>query len=406
MRVTFVHLDLGIGGAERLVVDAGLALKKAGHQIEFITSHHDQAHCFPETRGELHVTVCGDWLPRSILGKFYVICSIIRMIYLALYIRLARCQSALKPDLIFVDQVSHCIPWLKLMRVPILFYCHHPDCVLVQKKNTLRDVYRWPINWFEEYSTSLADLIVVNSRYTEKVFRKTFRRLAKTQLEVLYPTVGLALYDAPMQGDLNDIALTKNSDTTFLSLNRFERKKEISLAIKALAYVISCGESDVHLVIAGGYDEALPENVEHFEELQQLAEELHVADRITFLRSPSDAQKQLLLYHCCGVLYTPQNEHFGIVPLEAMYMRRPVIATNTGGPLETIKDDSTGFLCESTPQAFGDAMLKLCRDRNLVAELGEEGRRRVIALFSFNSFQQRLEKIIDKLVPPQENAGK
>lgn len=58
MRVTFVHLDLGIGGAERLVVDAGLALKKAGHQIEFITSHHDQAHCFPETRGELHVTVC------------------------------------------------------------------------------------------------------------------------------------------------------------------------------------------------------------------------------------------------------------------------------------------------------------------------------------------------------------
>lgn len=81
---------------------------------------------------------------------------------------------------------------------------------------------------------------MVNSRYTEKVFRKTFRRLAKTQLEVLYPTVGLALYDAPMQGDLNDIALTKNSDTTFLSLNRFERKKEISLAIKALGvYILS-----------------------------------------------------------------------------------------------------------------------------------------------------------------------
>lgn len=116
----------------------------------------------------------------------------------------------------------------------------------------------------------------------------------------------------------------------------FDPLKSHLIVTLLLAYVISCGESDVHLVIAGGYDEALPENVEHFEELQQLAEELHVADRITFLRSPSDAQKQLLLYHCCGVLYTPQNEHFGIVPLEAMYMRRPVIATNTGGPLETV----------------------------------------------------------------------
>lgn len=57
MRVTFAHLDLGIGGAERLVVDAGVALQKAGHRVEFITSHHDQAHCFPETREQLPVTV-------------------------------------------------------------------------------------------------------------------------------------------------------------------------------------------------------------------------------------------------------------------------------------------------------------------------------------------------------------
>lgn len=55
--VTFVHLDLGIGGAERLVVDAAMALKKSGHSVEFVTSHHDKTHCFPETRDELRVTV-------------------------------------------------------------------------------------------------------------------------------------------------------------------------------------------------------------------------------------------------------------------------------------------------------------------------------------------------------------
>lgn len=57
MRVTFVHLDLGIGGAERLVVDCGLALQQAGHTVDFITSHHDESHCFPETESQLPVTV-------------------------------------------------------------------------------------------------------------------------------------------------------------------------------------------------------------------------------------------------------------------------------------------------------------------------------------------------------------
>lgn len=36
MRVTFLHPDLGIGGAERLIVDAALALQRKGHQIR----HH------------------------------------------------------------------------------------------------------------------------------------------------------------------------------------------------------------------------------------------------------------------------------------------------------------------------------------------------------------------------------
>lgn len=93
---------------------------------------------------------------------------------------------------------------------------------------------RWPIDRFEEYTTSLADLVVVNSHYTKNVFRNTFVHSAATHLEVLYPTVNFALYDAPMQGDLEDIPLMKTSKTTFLSLNRFERKKDIGLAIAAL----------------------------------------------------------------------------------------------------------------------------------------------------------------------------
>ena len=68
-KIVFLHPDLGIGGAERLVVDAALALKSRGHTVQFVTNHHDPNHCFEETINHLKVTVVGDWIPRSCFGR-------------------------------------------------------------------------------------------------------------------------------------------------------------------------------------------------------------------------------------------------------------------------------------------------------------------------------------------------
>lgn len=43
-------LNVAIGGAERLVVDAALGLQKLGQKVDIYTSHHDPNHCFEETR--------------------------------------------------------------------------------------------------------------------------------------------------------------------------------------------------------------------------------------------------------------------------------------------------------------------------------------------------------------------
>lgn len=81
LRVTFLHPDLGIGGAERLVVDAALALQHKGHDVDIVTSHHDPKHCFTETKdGTFRVTVVGDWLPRHIFGKFFAVFAYLRMV--------------------------------------------------------------------------------------------------------------------------------------------------------------------------------------------------------------------------------------------------------------------------------------------------------------------------------------
>lgn len=64
--VVFFHPDLGIGGAERLVVDAAVGLQERGHKVTIFTSHCDPAHCFDEARdGKLPVVLAN---PRAYLN--------------------------------------------------------------------------------------------------------------------------------------------------------------------------------------------------------------------------------------------------------------------------------------------------------------------------------------------------
>jgi hypothetical protein len=48
--IVFFHPDLGIGGAERLVIDAAVGLQTRGHKVTIFTSHCDPNHCFEEAR--------------------------------------------------------------------------------------------------------------------------------------------------------------------------------------------------------------------------------------------------------------------------------------------------------------------------------------------------------------------
>ncbi|CAH1776182.1 unnamed protein product [Owenia fusiformis] len=394
VNVVFLHPDLGIGGAEKAVIDAALALKSRGHSVEFLTAHHDPTHCFTETKdGTFKVTVAGDWLPRSIFGKCYAMCAYLRMIYAAIYLVIF---SGMKFDLIFCDQISACIPVLRWTNSRILFYCHFPDMLLTQRKSFWKKMYRAPIDWLEEKTTGMAHCVLVNSKFTANVFKETFTSLSWITPEVLYPIPDFSAFNKPVPTKNDDIP--KNKRVIFLSINRYERKKNLGLAIEALGELIGKTDpKDVHLIMAGGYDERVAENKEHYLELRQLTEKLGLNDNVSFLRSFSDAQKRSLLHNATCLIYTPHNEHFGIVPIEAMYMRTPVIAVKSGGPLETVSDGETGFLCDQNAKEFSDAMMKFVENLELSEKMGNAGHSRVITKFSFDSFTNQLNGIVEKL---------
>lgn len=281
----------------------------------------------------------------------------------------------------------------------------------------------------------MADAILVNSRFTQGVFGSTFPRLRKREIKpaVLYPAVRI-----PSESELEharntwrsvlpeDVCCLLDQGPTFVSINRFERKKGIDLAIKSLDRLLenakvsqqqqgkgvgkdngrnrsgsmSIGtEADGAspcLIIAGGYDNRLAENVEYLEELRVDAERLSVIHRIAFLPSFSDAQRAALLARSVAVLYTPPDEHFGIVPLEAMAAGVPVIACNSGGPLESVLEGRTGFLRPRDPDQWAAAM-RIILDPKTAWRYGQEARRHVKEKFSRDAFGRRLNEIVISL---------
>ncbi|XP_013139475.1 PREDICTED: alpha-1,3/1,6-mannosyltransferase ALG2 [Papilio polytes] len=401
VKIIFLHPDLGIGGAERLVLDAALAFKSKGHEVAFYTNHHDPTHCFAETRnGTFPVTVVGDWIPRSIFGKFKAACAYVRMVYAAVYLAWYVIPVE-EPTLIFCDLISLCIPFLKMARGPfrIVFYCHHPDKLLTSEGGFLKKIYRAPLNWLEELTTARADKVLVNSKYTARVYQDAFQNI-KDMPDICYPSINTDYFNTTVPKPLKEVVPVGLDKFIFLSINRYERKKNLQLALKALdhlKHVLSDSDwNRVHLIMAGGFDPINLENMEHYIELTDLVAELDIEDKVTFMKSPSDAEKVSLLYHCRALIYTPSNEHFGIVPLEAMYYKKPVIAVNSGGPTETIVNDVTGYLCEPTSESFGRAMCRLIWAPELVEKLGEAGRKRFETKFSFDAFTDQLDGILTR----------
>ena len=419
MRVLIVHPDLGVGGAERLILDVANATKSNGHEVTILTNQYDPNHCFEDSK-EFNIIVKGSWVPRHLAGRLHAFFAYFKMVLASLWLI---CLSGLKFDAVICDQISLPVALFKWTGYKVLFYCHFPDqllCVYDKKKNFLKRFYRAPLDWLETVTTGMADIILVNSQFTSKIFRETFKSLHAKKLDVLYPSLNTDNFDKLLESlkddggeleeaksdlqkeNLTELAKADGKRFVFVSINRYERKKDLKLALNSLVYLrtkLSKADWDsCHLIMAGGYDWRVNENVFHYEELKELASSLNLNDHISFMRSISDKQKIYLLKKAFCLVYTPTNEHFGIVPIEAMYCGRPVIATNTGGPLETVADNSTGYLVPPEADKFSDAMMKLINTPDVQETFGAASRSRVLQKFSFIAFKKNLADILKRLV--------
>jgi glycosyltransferase involved in cell wall biosynthesis len=124
----------------------------------------------------------------------------------------------------------------------------------------------------------------------------------------------------------------------------------------------------------------------------ELVDDLGIADRVE-LRSVGYRDMPALYEEADVVVYpTVAAEPYGLVPLEAMSARRPVVASRCGGIPETVVDGVTGHLVPPEDhEALADKVADILADPDAARSLGDAGRRHVAERFD-------LERYIDAML--------
>jgi glycogen(starch) synthase len=175
-----------------------------------------------------------------------------------------------------------------------------------------------------------------------------------------------------------------------LYLGRIDRRKGIDTAITALAEL----PEDATLSIVGRGDES------YARDLRRMASELGVDGRVGFAEVERDAVR--VAYASADVVVFPVRweEPWGLVPLEAMAVGTPVVATATGGSAEYMRDGENCLIFErDRPGALAEAVRRLADDSELRGRL-RDGGLGTAARYGEESYNQAIVAAIERAAAP------
>ncbi|MFD7923403.1 glycosyltransferase [Streptomyces sp. NPDC059740] len=186
-----------------------------------------------------------------------------------------------------------------------------------------------------------------------------------------------------------------------LAVGRLVPRKGFDRAVRALKHV-----PDTELLIAGGpAPDRLPADPEAVR-LLKTAVEHGVADRVTLLGGVGHQDMPRLMSGADLVLSIPWYEPFGIVPLEAMACRTPVLATAVGGQLDTVTDGVTGVLVPPGDEpALVRALTQLLTDPDRLIRLGAAGRQRVLERYTWDRVTDGVTRVYHRLAAAPTPTG-
>jgi starch synthase len=261
-------------------------------------------------------------------------------------------------------------------------------------------------SWMEQTAILDADAIVAVSQGTKADILRAYPGVDPNRIHVIYNGIDLAEY----QKTRDTTALREygvDVDRPYvLFVGRITRQKGVTHLVDAIRYM----PAETQIVLCAGAPDT-PEIAAELRDKVAVARQNH--PHIVWIEKMVTRQETIQLYSharvfCCPSVYEP----FGIINLEAMACRAPVVASATGGIKEVVVDGETGYLVPfdqdpmtsfpSDPEKFarnlGERITQLLNDPEKCRTFGDAGRRRVEETFSWTAIAQQTIELYQRLI--------
>jgi starch synthase len=278
----------------------------------------------------------------------------------------------------------------KLYGMPFVLTTHSLEPLRAWKAEQLGSGYAMS-SWMESTAIHDADAIIAVSRGTKADILSAYPGIDPDRIHVIYNGIDLDEYQ--QTSDASALA-TYGVDPAIpyvLFVGRITRQKGVTHLVDAIDHL----PPDTQVVLCAGAPDT-PELADELRAKVEHAREKH--PRIVWIEKMVTKPEVIQLYSHCRVFCCPSvYEPFGIINLEAMACRAPVVASATGGILEVVVEGETGLLVPfdgepvtgfpRDPGKFardlGARLTELLEDPEKCRRFGEAGRRRVEETFGW-----------------------
>ncbi|MBI2265736.1 MAG: glycosyltransferase, partial [Armatimonadetes bacterium] len=271
----------------------------------------------------------------------------------------------------------------RLSGVPLVLHTIHD----LARNSTRNPLLKGFYGLLERIAARWADHIVTVS-YANKDEICRIRLFPETKLTVVREGIDMDQYRATVSREEKRRQLGLSPDVPLVGMvGRLEPPKGHTYLLKAVPQVLREAQDAHFLIVGQGYLRS---------SLEKEARKLRIDHRVHFLGYREDMWEIL----CALDLFVLPSlwEGLGIVLLEAMAFRLPIVSTRVGGIVDVVLHGETGLMVEARdPESLAQAIIELLKDRERARLMGEKGYQRVVAEFKDRTANEQMLALYEKL---------
>jgi starch synthase len=293
----------------------------------------------------------------------------------------------------------------KLYGIPFVLTTHSLEPLRAWKAEQLGSGYALS-SWMERTAILDADAIVAVSNGTKADILRAYPEVDAGRIHVIYNGIDLEQYQwTPDTTALRAYGVDETKPYV-LFVGRITRQKGVTHLVEAIQYL----PAGTQVVLCAG----APDTPEIATEMREKVEAARaVGGNVVWIEKMVTKAEAIQLYSHCAVFCCPSvYEPFGIINLEAMACRAPVVASAVGGILEVVVEGETGHLVPFAADAvtgfpvdaaqfakdLGARVSGLLADPVEAKRMGEAGRKRVEEYFSWTAIADQTIALYQSLI--------